>query len=64
MCAELVILQPGRRGKAERAVHDADAHKCIMHATGTAETDIEPFANEYAVILHFTDNGKKVTKFL
>ncbi|KAH8714030.1 hypothetical protein GQ44DRAFT_689025 [Phaeosphaeriaceae sp. PMI808] len=46
------------------AVHDADAHTCIMHATSTAETDIGPYGNEYALILHFTDDGKKVTKFL
>lgn len=45
-------------------MHDADAHTCIMHATSTAETDIGPYANEYALVLHFTDDGKKVTKFL
>lgn len=45
-------------------MHDADAHVCIMHATSTAETDIGPYANEYALVLHFTDDGKKVTKFL
>jgi ketosteroid isomerase-like protein len=44
-------------------VHDADAHTCIMHASSTAETDIGPYANEYALILNFTDDGKKVTKF-
>jgi ketosteroid isomerase-like protein len=46
------------------AVHDADEHKCIMHATSTAETDIGPYGNEYALVLFFTDDGKKVTKFL
>jgi len=46
------------------AVHDAEAHTCIMHATSTAETDIGPYGNEYALILFFTDDGKKVTKFL
>jgi ketosteroid isomerase-like protein len=35
-----------------------------MHATSTADTDIGPYANEYALILHFTEDGKKVTKFL
>jgi hypothetical protein len=35
-----------------------------LSATGTAETDIGLYANEYVVILHFTDNGKKATKFL
>jgi hypothetical protein len=35
-----------------------------MHATSTAETDIGPYANEYALILFFTEDGKKVTKLL
>jgi ketosteroid isomerase-like protein len=35
-----------------------------MHATSTSETDIGPYANEYALILTFTEDGKKVTKFL
>jgi ketosteroid isomerase-like protein len=35
-----------------------------MNATSTAETDIGPYANEYAPILHFTDDGKKVTEVL
>jgi hypothetical protein len=35
-----------------------------MHATSTADTDIGRYANEYALILHFTEDGKKVTKFL
>jgi hypothetical protein len=35
-----------------------------MHATSTADSDIGPYANEYALILHFTEDGKKVTKFL
>ncbi|KAI4674552.1 uncharacterized protein J4E88_008288 [Alternaria novae-zelandiae] len=45
-------------------VHDADAHTCIMHATSTADSDIGPYANEYALVLHFTEDGKQVTKFL
>lgn len=45
-------------------VHDAEAHTCIMHATSTADTDIGPYANEYALVLFFTDDGKKVKKFL
>jgi hypothetical protein len=35
-----------------------------MHATSTAETDIGSYANEYALILNFSEDGKKVTKFL
>ncbi|KAI2484935.1 hypothetical protein Ptr902_03875 [Pyrenophora tritici-repentis] len=45
-------------------VHDADAHKCMMHLSSTSETDIGPYTNEYALILHFTDDGKQVIKFL
>ena len=35
-----------------------------MHATSTADSDIGPYTNEYALILHFTEDGKQVTKFL
>ncbi|KAL6171937.1 hypothetical protein ACJQWK_02930 [Exserohilum turcicum] len=44
-------------------IHDAVAHKCIIHASSRAETKIGPYANEYALILTFTEDGKKVTKF-
>lgn len=36
----------------------------MIHATSTAETDIGPYANEYALILKFTEDGTKVTRFL
>jgi ketosteroid isomerase-like protein len=45
-------------------VHDAEQHTCVMHATSTAETDVGPYANEYALILTFTEDGEKVIKFL
>jgi ketosteroid isomerase-like protein len=44
-------------------IHDADAHISIIHALSTAETRIGPYANEYMLILTFTEDGKKVTKF-
>jgi hypothetical protein len=44
-------------------IHDADAHTSIIHASSTAETEIGPYANEYVLILTFTEDGKKVTKF-
>jgi hypothetical protein len=45
-------------------VHDAEAHTCMVHATSTADTDIGQYANEYALIFNFTEDGKKVVKFL
>ncbi|EMD86779.1 hypothetical protein COCC4DRAFT_42212 [Bipolaris maydis ATCC 48331] len=44
-------------------IHDAGARKCIIHAFSRAETKIGPYANEYALILTFTEDGRKVTKF-
>jgi ketosteroid isomerase-like protein len=44
-------------------IHDADAHTSIIHASSTAETKIGPYANEYTLMLTFTEDGKKVTKF-
>ncbi|PVH92161.1 hypothetical protein DM02DRAFT_663221 [Periconia macrospinosa] len=44
-------------------IHDALAHTCIIHATSTANTKIGPYANEYALILTFTEDGRKVTNF-
>jgi ketosteroid isomerase-like protein len=44
-------------------IHDAGAHKSIIHASSTAETKIGPYANEYMLVLKFTKDGKKVTEF-
>lgn len=44
-------------------IHDAAAHTCIIHASSTAETKIGPYTNEYALILTFTEDGRRVTKF-
>ncbi|KAI2478300.1 hypothetical protein Ptr902_10495 [Pyrenophora tritici-repentis] len=43
-------------------IHDAEAHSCIIHASSTASTAIGPYANEYALIIEFTKDGKNVTK--
>jgi ketosteroid isomerase-like protein len=34
----------------------------MMHASSTASTKIGRYANEYALFLTFTDDGKKVTR--
>lgn len=36
----------------------------MMHATSTADTDIGPYENEYALILQFAEDGRKVVKIL
>lgn len=43
--------------------HDAEMHTCITHASSTADTEIERYRNEYALILTFTEDGKKVARF-
>jgi ketosteroid isomerase-like protein len=49
--------------EVEEEIHDATKHTCIIHARSTAGTPIGPYGNEYALILTFTDDGRKVTKF-
>ncbi|KAF2844600.1 hypothetical protein T440DRAFT_523349 [Plenodomus tracheiphilus IPT5] len=44
-------------------IHDAATRTCIIHASSKAETKIGPYTNEYALILTFTEDGRKVTKF-
>ena len=35
-----------------------------MHATSTAETDIGDYRNEYMLVLHMTEDGGKVERFM
>jgi ketosteroid isomerase-like protein len=44
-------------------VHDAENHTCMFLAKSTATTAIGPYANEYAVMLQFTEDGEKVVRF-
>ncbi|PVH90232.1 hypothetical protein DM02DRAFT_578199 [Periconia macrospinosa] len=44
-------------------IHDARTHSCIIHASSTADTAIGRYANEYALFLTFTEDGKNVTMF-
>jgi hypothetical protein len=43
-----------------RELHDAEARRCVIHASSTANTGIGNYANEYALFLEFTDDGKNV----
>ena len=35
----------------------------MLHASSTADTEIGPYANEYAIFLSFTEDGNQVTHF-
>lgn len=39
---------------------DETARKVVMHASSTASTTLGPYNNEYTLILHMTDDGRKV----
>jgi ketosteroid isomerase-like protein len=43
-------------------VHDAEARRCVIHASSTANTRIGTYGNEYALFLTFTEDGKKISK--
>jgi ketosteroid isomerase-like protein len=45
-----------------KEVQDVEARTCMMHASSTANTKKGPYANEYALILTFTNDGKKIEK--
>lgn len=42
---------------------DEAARKVFMHASSTATTVLGPYSNEYSLILHMTEDGRKVEKF-
>lgn len=43
--------------------HDVETRKCIIHASSTADSIIGPYANEYALIMTFTEDRKQVVEF-
>ncbi|RAR15476.1 hypothetical protein DDE83_001117 [Stemphylium lycopersici] len=61
--SEIMHLYSNFTVEVEEEIHDATKHTCIIHARSTASTPIGPYGNEYALILTFTDDGRKVTKF-
>jgi ketosteroid isomerase-like protein len=44
-----------------KEVHDAKAHRSVIHASSTANTRIGPYGNEYALFLTFTEDGEKIS---
>ncbi|OWY53195.1 hypothetical protein AALT_g11953 [Alternaria alternata] len=62
--SEIMHLYSNFTVEVEEEIHDATKHTCIIHARSTAGTPIGPYGNEYALILTFTDDGRKVTNKL
>jgi ketosteroid isomerase-like protein len=48
--------------KVHNEFHNAEARTSYMHASSRAETPIGTYANEYALVLSFTEDGTKITK--
>lgn len=42
---------------------DEAARKVVLRASSTATTALGPYNNEYTLILHMTEDGRKVEKF-
>ena len=47
----------------KNTVVDEEARKVAMHASSTARTDLGDYSNEYMLVLHMTEDGKKVGRF-
>ena len=65
--AYFVPLMPAFRGwhiTVHDTIHDEPARKVAMHCSSKGETDIGPYNNEYMIVLHMTDDGRKVEKIL
>lgn len=45
-------------------VEDESANTVAIWCSSTAETVIGPYTNEYVLVLHFTEAGDKVEKFV
>ena len=42
---------------------DEPARKVVLYASSTGSTTLGPYNNEYMLILHMTEDGRKVEKF-
>ena len=47
----------------KNTIVDEEARKVAMHASSTAMTDLGDYSNEYMLVLHMTEDGKKVERF-
>lgn len=45
------------------SIVDEVARKVLMHVSSSASTALGPYNNEYMLILHMTEDGRKVEKF-
>jgi hypothetical protein len=43
---------------------DADANKVVARCTSSASTPVGPYRNEYMIVLYFTEDQRKVERFL
>ncbi|KAK0516664.1 hypothetical protein JMJ35_001267 [Cladonia borealis] len=46
----------------KNTIVDEEARKVAMHASSTATTDLGDYSNEYMLVLHMTEDGKKVVR--
>ena len=46
----------------QKIVNSPEQHMAVVHAKGDGETPVWPYANEYALFLYFTEDGKKIKK--
>ena len=47
----------------KNTIVDEEARKVAMHASSAAMTDLGDYSNEYMLVLHMTEDGKKVVRF-
>ena len=45
-----------------RTLNDAEAHTVIVHATGSAETVVGPYRNEYVFFLKMNEAGDELVE--
>ncbi|KAK3367422.1 hypothetical protein B0T24DRAFT_710372 [Lasiosphaeria ovina] len=46
----------------EEIIEDTDTNKIVISAHGSADTPVGPYSIDYMLVLHFTDDGTKITR--